>query len=177
MAMAVDPGPHVVIAIANHFKKWEQKVEVLGEGATVTVTIGPLEKQDSELSKPPPVDDSDPAFPLHVGGIVVAGAGLVAVAVGSVLGLVASGKLSDSNANGHCDAADTCDAVGLQLRSEAKDAALVSTILFITGGVAVAAGITMFFLAPKKKHSAPTFAHIAPAIGNGFYGVALAGSF
>jgi len=175
LAVPVDPGAHVVSATAPNYKKWEQKVDVQGEGNTVTVTIGPMEKE--VVAAPPPVvEDSDPGFGMHVAGIVVGAVGLVSIGVGSALGLVAAGKLSDSNANGHCDAADTCDAIGLQLRSDAQNAALVSTILFIAGGVAVAGGITLFFLAPKKKHNA-VIGHITPVVGNGFYGAAIGGSF
>lgn len=175
LAVPLDPGMHTVTAIAPHYKKWEKRLEVSGDGNTVTLAVGPLEKEEAPPPPPPP-DEGDPGFAYHVGGVVVGVAGLISVGVGSVLGVVAMGKLSDSNANGHCDAADTCDAVGLQLRSEAKDAALVSTILFIAGGVAVAGGITLFFLAPKKKHNA-TLAHVAPAVGPGFYGLSLGGSF
>ncbi len=177
LAIPVDPGSHVITATATSFNKWEKTVDVQGEGATVTVTIGPLVKTESENKPPPVTDDGDPGFAMHVGGIVVGAAGLVSIGIGSVMGLIASGKLSDSNTNGHCDPADTCDAIGLQLRSEAKDAALLSTILFVAGGVAVVGGITLFFLAPKKKHAGATFAHVAPIIGNGFYGAALGGTF
>lgn len=176
LAIPVDPGSHVVTATAPTFKKWEKTLDVQGEGATVTVTVGPLEKVDAGAPLPV-VDDADPGFAMHVGGVVVGAAGLVSVGVGSVLGLIAAGKLSDSNANGHCDAADTCDTVGLELRGEAKDAALLSTVLFIAGGVAVATGITLFFLAPKKKRASTTFAHVVPVIGNGFYGATLGGTF
>jgi hypothetical protein len=171
----MDPGMHTVTATAPHFKTWEKKIEVSGDGNTVTVTVGPLEKEDSGVPVAPPVEEGDPGFGFHVGGIVVGAAGLVAIGVGSALGLVAAGKLSDSNANNHCDTADTCDAVGLDLRQQAKDAALVSTILFIGGGVALAAGIVLFVVAPKKKHVG--LAHITPAVGPGFYGLSLGGSF
>jgi len=177
LAFAVDPGQHVVTAIAPHYKKWEQKVDVTGEGATVTVTIGPLDKD--QVAAPPVVvvDTGDPGFAYHVGGIVLGAVGLVSIGVGSVFGLVAAGKLSDSN-NGHCNvASDMCDPVGLQLRSQAQDAALASTILFIAGGVALAAGITIFAIAPRKKRVGPTFASLAPAVGPGFYGLATTGSF
>ncbi|HEX4516751.1 MAG TPA: hypothetical protein VH054_24555, partial [Polyangiaceae bacterium] len=175
LAVPMDPGMHTITATAPHFKTWEKKIDVSGDGNTVTVTVGPLERDDASASPPPPPEEGDPGFGFHVGGIVIGAAGLIAIGVGSALGLVAAGKLSDSNANGHCDAQDTCDAVGLDLRQQAKDAALVSTILFVGGGVAVAAGIILFVVAPKKKHAA--FARVAPAIGPGFYGLSLGGSF
>lgn len=175
LAVPMDPGMHTVTATAPHFKTWEKKIDVSGDGNTVTVTVGPLEKEESSAPVAPPVEEGDPGFGFHVGGIVVGAAGLIAIGVGSALGLVAAGKLSDSNANGHCDPADTCDAIGLDLRQQAKDAALVSTILFIGGGVALAAGIVLFVVAPKKKHVG--LAHITPAVGPGFYGLSLGGSF
>ncbi len=177
LAVPVDPGQHVVTAIAPHYKKWTQNVEVTGEGATVTLTVGPLEKEEVAAPALVVVDNSDPGFAYHAAGVALGVVGLVGIGVGSAFGLIAAGKLSDSNANGHCDAADTCDATGLALRGDAKDAALVSTILFIAGGVALAAGITVFFLAPKKKRAEPTFAAITPAFGNGFYGMAATGRF
>jgi len=175
LAVPMDPGSHTITATAPHFKTWEKKIDVAGEGNTMTVTVGPLEKEESSVPQPQPVEEGDPGFGFHVGGVVIGAAGLIAVGVGSALGLVASGKLSDSNANGHCDAANTCDAVGLDLRQQAKDAALVSTILFIGGGVALTAGIVLFVVAPKKKHQA--IAHITPAVGPGFYGLSLGGTF
>ena len=177
LAVPLDPGIHMVSATAPGFKKWEQKADVTGEGATVTVTIGPLEKEYA-AAPPPKVVDTDPGFALKVGGVVVGAAGLVGLGVGSILGLVAAGKLSDSNANGHCDAQDTCDTVGLQLRSEAQDAALVSTILFVAGGAALVGGIIMFVAAPKRKPvPTATFAHVTPLFGNGVYGAAIIGRF
>jgi tetratricopeptide (TPR) repeat protein len=175
LAVPLDPGMHTVTATAPHHKTWEKKIDVSGDGNTVTVTVGPLEREDA-AAPPPPPEEGDPGFGYHVGGIVVGAAGLIAIGVGSALGLVAAGKLSDSNSNGYCDAQDTCNTIGLDLRQQAKDAALVSTILFIGGGVALAAGITLFVIAPKKKHAA-TIAHIAPTVGPGFYGFSLGGSF
>jgi tetratricopeptide (TPR) repeat protein len=179
LAVPVDPGMHTIKASAPHYEKWEKRIEASGDGETVKVTVGPMQKIYVAPPKPPVEEgtENDPAFAYHVGGIVTGSVGLIALGVGSAFGLIASGKLDESNSNGHCDAADTCDLVGLQLRSDAKDAALASTILFVAGGVALAAGITIFFLAPHKKHVAATFGNIAPVVGPGLYGAALSGSF
>jgi serine/threonine-protein kinase len=178
LAIPVDAGSHIVAAMAPNYKRWEKTLDVQGEGNTATVTVGPLEKSDAG-APPPVVDDSDPGFAMHVGGVIVGAAGLVSIGVGSVLGLVAAGKLSDSNADGHC-VDNQCDTIGLQLRSDAKDAALVSTILFVAGGVGVAGGIALFFLAPKKKHAQVIgldWQRIAPIVGNGIVGASIGGTF
>jgi hypothetical protein len=88
-----------------------------------------------------------------IGG-VAAGAGVIGVAVGAVLGIVAKSKLDQSNADGHCDAADTCDGTGLGLRSSAGSAALGSTVAFIAGGVLVAGGAVLWFTAPHATAGA-----------------------
>lgn len=180
LAVPVDPGSYTITATAPHYDKWEQKVDANGEGQTAQVTVGPLVKVATAPPGPTPAEEAagDPAMPYYIGGIVTGSVGLIALGVGSAFGLIAAGKLSDSNANGHCDAQDTCDVVGLDLRSQAKDAALASTILFVAGGVALAAGITIVLLAPhKKKTSGTVFAHVAPAVGNGFYGALVGGTF
>jgi tetratricopeptide (TPR) repeat protein len=177
LAIAVDPGVFSITATAPGYEHWQRRVDATGDGQQAKITVGPLQKIFVAQPAPPPAETNDPAFAYHVGGIVTGSAGLVALGVGSAFGLIAGAKLKDSNST-HCDAADTCDAVGLQLRSEAKDAALASTILFVAGGVALAAGITIFFLAPhKKKSTGAVFGRLAPAVGPGFYGASFAGSF
>ncbi|HEY1956418.1 MAG TPA: hypothetical protein VGH28_12420 [Polyangiaceae bacterium] len=176
LAQPIDPGSFTITATAPNYEKWSQKVDASGEGQTATVTVGPLVKIAIAQPGPPP-NAPDPAFVYHVGGIVTGAIGLVAIGVGSAFGLIAGDHLKESNST-HCDINDTCDAVGLQLRSEAKDAALASTILFVAGGVALAAGITIFLLAPHKKTTtAPVFGYIAPAVGDGLYGAVVGGSF
>ncbi len=176
LALPVDPASYTIAASAPGYEPWSQKIDATGEGQTFTVTVGPLVKVAVATAPPPPAA-TDPAFAYHVGGIVTGAAGLVAIGVGSAFGLIAGAKLKDSNST-HCDAADTCDAIGLQDRAEAKDAALASTLLFVAGGVALAAGITIFLLAPHKKATTgPVFGYVSPAVGDGFYGAVLGGAF
>jgi len=85
----------------------------------------------------------------RIGGGVAAGAGVISVAVGAVVGIVAKSKLDQSNADNHCDATDACDGTGLQLRSSAGSAALGSTVAFVAGGVLLAGGAVLWFTAPR----------------------------
>ena len=177
LAVPLDPGSYVVRAEAPGYNAWEQKIDVTGEGATATVTIGPLVRVGG-APPPPPAAENDPGFGFKVSGVVIGAIGLVSIGVGSVFGLLAAARLSDSNSNGHCDAADTCDTLGLSLRQEAEGDALASTILFVAGGVALVAGVVLFVAAPKKKHSsAPTFGRIMPLLGHGLYGASIGGTF
>jgi hypothetical protein len=178
-SITVDPGTHMVEATAPGYKHWESKVDVGGDGATVTATVGPLEKE-MVVAPPPPLPQPvpHPSFwtPLRVAGLVTAGVGLVGVGLGTAFGVMAKSNLDDSNGNNHCDAQDTCDPQGLQLRSDAQTSALLSTISFVVGGVLVAGGVTMFLLGrPKEQHSAP--AVFMPAVSPSFAGLAASGTF
>jgi hypothetical protein len=169
VAIIVDPGAHAIVVNAPGSKRWEKNVDVPPDGGTASVVLVVVSETKVEAPPPPP-EPSDPGTPLRIGGLVVAGVGLVGVGLGTAFGVIASGKLSDSNADNHCDAQNTCDATGLGLRSDAQSAATISTVGFIAGAVLIAGGITMFVLAPKKS---PAQTALAPAIGGGFYGAAL----
>ncbi len=166
-AILVDPGPHTIVMEAPHTKRVEQTVNV-AEANTASVVLV-LGQEDKPPPPPPPPEESGGAgTPMRIAGGALGGVGLVGIVVGSVFGIIASSKLSDSNADNHCDAANTCDSIGLAARSQAKDAATISTIMFIAGGVALAAGITLFVLAPSKKSSSSVALVPGVAPGGGF---------
>lgn len=184
-SMTVDPGTHIVEATAPGYKHWESKVDVAPDGATSSVVAGPLEKDESaktdDKPPPPPPEPASSWTPLKISGLVVAGVGVVGLGVGGAFGFLAKGSLDDSNSNNHCDATNHCDPQGLALRSDAQSSALLSTISFIAGGVLVAGGLTMFFLAPKPENKetkvAPAAMTIVPALSPSFAGMAAIAKF
>lgn len=165
-AVLIDPGKHLVTVEATNAKRTEQTVEV-AESGTASVVLVVQEEKVAAPPPPPPEESSSPGTPMRIAGGAIGGVGLVGIVVGSVFGVIASSKLSESNDANHCDAQNTCDSNGLALRSQAKDAATISTIMFVAGGVALAVGITLFVLAPKSKSSVAFVPGIAP---NGAFG-------
>jgi hypothetical protein len=178
----VDPGVHAISAAAPGAKEWETTVDAPRTPGVQTVTIPRLEPAPpppspsaaavppAVLPLPPPPPAGDSGRTQRIAGGVAAGAGVIGVAVGAVLGLVAKSKLDQSNADNHCDAADTCDTAGLALRSNAGSAALGSTVAFIAGGVLVAGGAALWLTAPR-----PTGAQVGLAPGP--RGVVLVGAW
>lgn len=175
VAIPVDAGPHLVAATAPNRKKWESVAHVPGDRARVTITVPLLEAaaEPATSGAPPPVpapttsSSAPPPAPASPGmstqkkvALGVGGAGVVGLVVGSIFGLQASSKLSDSNANGNCVNGNHCTATGGQLRNDAQSAATISTIAFIVGAAAVAGGAVLWFTAPKEA---------APAVGLGGY--------
>jgi serine/threonine-protein kinase len=94
-------------------------------------------------------------------GIVVAGAGLVALGVGSYFGVQALSQFSDSNANG-CTG-DICRQPGYAVRNDARASADLSTILLGAGGAALVGGALLWFTARNAaSHDATSLAvHVA----------------
>lgn len=155
VAIPVDLGDHVITAAAPGRQPWEARISVSEEAKTTKVEIPVL---DALSPVAPPIIDRGPSHTIEVSsgmsaqrvvGVAAGAAGVIGLGLGAFFGLRAMSKQDESNKDGHCDAADTCDTVGLGLRDEAITAATVSTIGFIAGGVALAGGVTLFFTAPE----------------------------
>jgi hypothetical protein len=131
---------------------------------TSGATSGPS-GASAELPGEPPTSEDRGATRRWI-GISVGAAGLVAAGVGTVFGLSAKSKLDASN-DGHCNAADYCYAEGLSMRKDAENAATLSTILFVAGGAALAAGVVLYVTAPKHPSAAGLVVAPAPVAGGG----------
>jgi len=192
----VDPGPHTVAAAAPGKQPWSTTVETKEGQGTVRVEVPALKDApppsvastsatapataSSTSGGAPPLTDTPPpgdaATHRHAtqrtAALVLGGAGIVGIAIGSAFGLSAKSKLDQSNA-GHCHADNFCDASGVQLRSDAQSAALGSTIAFTVGLAALAGGAVLWLTAPK----AATTVGLAPVVTDRYGGLALHGGF
>jgi hypothetical protein len=131
----------------------------------------------ADASAPPAVADSaqrDGSW--RTVGLIAGATGIVGLAVGSAAGLVASSKWS--SARSACGSPTSCanHDEALAERDSATTAATISTVTFVAGGVALAAGAALFILAPKKSVGAVSAA-IAPSIEPGGAGMLLRGAF
>jgi serine/threonine-protein kinase len=99
-------------------------------------------------------------------GIGVGAAGVVGLGIGAVLGLNAKSKLNESN-NGPCGPTDQCNSTGLGLRQDAASAATGSTVAFVLGGVALAAGVVVYVTAPRSAANTGWVIAPAPMVGGG----------
>ena len=163
-AIPADPVTHIIVVHAEgHADKTievplsegEQKEVPLeagpGEAPTVipSATAPPSASSAAEPppSPPPPASSATeasapPTPPLRIAGYVIGGVGLAGLVAGSVTGIFALAKRGDVDA--HCDTSGkVCDQAGLSAISDARTFATVSTIAFVAGGVAVAAGATL----------------------------------
>ncbi len=156
--IALDPGSHTFkFEFAGHPPV--ERSFVLLEGAK-----GRQERIDLVAPVPPPVatsagaqreEDAPSASSQRTASLVVGGVGVLGVAAGTVFGLLAISKWSDSKKD--CGSPTTCSNRP-QAVSEHDAAAIdstVSTIAFAAGGAAIATATLLFFLAPHEGPETP----------------------
>lgn len=145
----VDPGERVVTASAPDHREWRASVQAK-PGARVQVVVPALEPEPARGGATGPVEGPAPAAPPRTQrtlGWIGVGLGGAALATGLVFGVVAKSKNDEAYEGGRCTDVD-CDGAGKALIGEAKDAALVSTILFAAGAAIATTGAVLVLTAP-----------------------------
>jgi hypothetical protein len=153
LAIPVDPGTREVRVEAPGYEPQTLTIEV-PEAKEQSLEIPLLVKKVEKVEAPKPAPTAAGPEPdkakhgsgtLRKVGLIGAGVGVVGIGVGSVFGIMASGKKSD--ADPLCTPA--CNAEGYLLMKQAAGRADVSTVSFIAGGAFLAAGLVLFFVAPS----------------------------
>ncbi|WP_437769199.1 hypothetical protein WMF27_09730 [Sorangium sp. So ce281] len=84
-------------------------------------------------------------------GIAAVAAGATGLGATGVLAALAAGKKNASNEEGHCDARNTCDEIGLDLRAQAMQLGNGATAALVVGSVLAAGGVVLLVTAPSRK--------------------------
>jgi hypothetical protein len=184
-ALPVDPGSHLVEASAPKKKDWSAKVDVAPKQSSAHVTVELADDVEAIQPAAPPSNPETSAAPTPAStppetppagsgpwktvAVVVAGAGVVGVALGAVFGLGA--KSDNDQALQNCRTSTLCSDKGLSLTQSAKSAATASDIAFGVGAAAIAAGVVIWITAPRA--SAATGIRAVPVIGPQYGGLAV----
>lgn len=147
--------------------------------ASTEAPVQPAPPSRSALGEPPPATGSTQRTLAYV----ATGIGVVGVAIGSVYGLKAISKNSESR--DQCSTATLCNQKGLDLRNEAFDAATFSTVGFGIGTVGLVASVILWVTAPTSPERPPTAAQtgglasvrLSPSAPGTMSGLSLGGSF
>lgn len=146
----VDPGEHQVTASAPGKQPWSTTVQVGANAAKVVVEVPRLEAAGGASS-------AADAGPRHSAqgpiGLGVGAVGIVGIGLGTFFALSASSTWKDAKA-GCSDYPYGCSNQALEQRDSAANKATVSTIAFIAGGAALAAGTLLWLTAGSGKHEA-----------------------
>ena len=180
-ALPVDPGHHVVVAHATGYedktftvdlKESEQQRIEVAPGAKLPEPLQPI-----AVAAPPKIADVDHASSTRTWGYVIGGLGVVGLGLGTVYGIVAISKNSESKNDGACDANNVCNAAGKAARDDARRAGNISTFGFVVGGVAVAAGAVLILAGPSSSKPEAARIEAAPMVGWSSAGLALRGAW
>lgn len=179
----VDPGPITVEAQAPGKKPFRSTVNVQGEGTRVTVPIRLLDIEGPKKEDPKPPPSAPFMTSQRISGVVLAAAGIGGVSVGSVFGLQAKSTYEKAMTDATlCPTKTTCYPAGKKLVDSAQTDALISTIAFAAGGVALAGGVILFATGGAKKEEpkpdlSDVTATLTPVLTPGFTGVTVTGQF
>ncbi len=180
-SMPVDPGPLEVSASAPGKKPWSTRVNLLANGDSKTIEVGPL-MEDAPVpvaapTRPPPAEDtaSKPVDNRRTLGFVVGGAGLLSLAIGSYFGLQAFSSWSDRN--DHCQSG--CDEQAVQFGEDAKSQAMIADVGIGLGlvGVGIGTYLVVTSRSPAADKSNHASLHVVPDIGGKRAGLTLGGSW
>jgi hypothetical protein len=184
----VNPGQHVIKAMANGLAG-ETTVSI-AEGQTQTTTVQ-LAPQTGAAGAPAPAatgtsaamsqdlgtsPGSDPKATYRIVSYVGFGVGIVGLGVGTVFALQYGSKESDAN-----DLNDRCRPAGCSpqdqqaiktLDDEANGAGTIATIGLVAGGVGLATGVTFLVLSLGGASGQPASgAHVVPYMGMNRVGI------
>lgn len=186
----VDPGEHAVEVSAPGMITAKNRA-TLRDGESISVAMElkpdpnapkaaptppvasgtPGEKTDTPAKQPPGgVDVSTDRGSSRIPAYAALGVGVIGVGVGSVFGLLASGKKGDLDAA--CTSEKRCPETQESTLDSAKSLATISTIGFVVGAVGLVAGGVLFFTSSPSKTAGR-----GPTATVGLGTVGLSGSF
>ncbi|WP_437579309.1 hypothetical protein [Sorangium sp. So ce887] len=197
IAIPVDPGEITIEASAPGHEAWTTTVKLGSNKAAANVDVPPLKRVEGPPPtpvEPPPSEAGGPAPPpargapaapapapaagssgdtMRLIGLVVGGAGVVGLGVGTFFGVKAISKNGD--AEGYCKGGSTCeDPRGVTLTEEASSAATVSNIAFGLGAAAVVGGAVLAFVVAPTQSSR---VQVGPIVDARNVGLRVGGTF
>jgi hypothetical protein len=185
----IDPGEHSVEATAPGYSVWSSSVQI-GPSADQKVVavpkLSPLAGNDRGVAPPPaaPAPAPDAGRARRTAGFIVGGAGVAALGIGAVLGILAAGEASSAEDDPALCPGKRCTPAGRDAIDAASTKALVSSIGFGVGIAAVGAGAILILTArssdaatPPARPPALTSARLVPAAGPDGGGLVVAGTF
>ena len=168
----MDPGLHVLEARAPS-KTVHRVTFPLSSDLVLTV---PLLGSSAAVIAPPaapshgPLDE--PSRTRERAGLVMMGAGVIGLAVGTTFGIRSLVKRSDADEACRLGTNQSqCNPSGIDADSAATNAGVASTVGFIAGGVLVASGLVLWLTAPRAASNLAISVRVTPGAA------ALGGSF
>ncbi|WP_437289809.1 hypothetical protein [Sorangium sp. So ce406] len=193
IAIPRDPGEIAIEASAPGHETWKTTVKLGATSAAESVKVPPLTRLSAvpsvpgtpvpsaeEGPAPAPAPARSAAAPAESGGdttrligLVVGGAGVVGLGVGTFFGVRAISK--NGEAEDYCKGGATCeDPRGVTLTDEASSAATASNVAFGLGTAAVIGGAVLYFVVAPRQTSR---VQVGPMVDGRNVGLLVGGTF
>jgi len=177
-ALPLDPGAHLITASAPGKKAWQESFAVPTAGGVVTATVPDLADETPVPASPPPIEprgltsaERTRGDAQRAVGVLAVGAGVIGIATGGVLGLLAKAKYN--TAADHCSDAG-CDPTGVDIRDSAFARGNVATVVMGVGAALAVGGAVVWIAAPSPPSGARANLG-SPSLGLSARGVTLRG--
>lgn len=155
-----DAGVLTISASAPGYRTATVRVRVV-DGQVTRFDVPRLQKEGAPPKRvdvvaaapapPPPRRAGAWRMPVAAG---LAGGGVLAVGIGSVLALSAKGTYDDAFDGGHCDRVSrACDAAGQDATDRARSRATAGTVLFVAGAALAAGGVVLYLTSPRASRT------------------------
>jgi hypothetical protein len=154
---AADPGRHEIRALATGYFT-AKKIVTLNEGESVNVTFeledappdaAPKDEEESGKVSVATVVDPPWRKPVTIGAFALGGAGIVLGSVTGILAMTKHNQLATDCPNGRCGPAHK------KALETFHTLTTLSTIGFVTGGVAAGAGVVLLLVRPQTLVQQP----------------------
>jgi len=186
----VDPGTHTIEATAPGYSVWSTYIEFKAAAEAKTVAVPKLTPQPAHEGAGAGGTRPEAAAPAgdgggtrRIAGIAIGGAGVAALGVGVVLGIVAAGEASSAEDDAALCPGKVCSPEGREAIDAASTKALVSTVGVGVGVAAIGVGAFLILTAggsqavTKEAGRLRSAARVVPVIGPGGGGVSVVGAF
>jgi hypothetical protein len=182
--LPLDPGAHVIQAVAPGRKRFEKSIVVSDEPRRYSITVTLPEEQpevEPEAATGLPREaastqrsawSTQRSLALVAGGVGIAG-----VTAGTFLGLSVGSRMRRARAS--CsDGTSGCTDDALVLQEEARGYSLASTVAFCAGTAGILGGLALWLTAPQRSER-PSDAQLrfVPAVSLGTAGIQAVGTW
>lgn len=166
----IDPGRYTITSSAPGREDRSVRVTLVdGQHRTFAVEAGPVIAATPATSAPVAQRGASPA---RLAGFALGGAGIAGLGLGAAAGILAIVK--NGEFNDACPDPAKCDVDGVKANGAAQAFTTMSIAALVTGGVGLAAGVTLVVVTREK---APATVSLGPSVLPGGAGIGALGRF
>jgi len=184
VALPIDPGAHELTASATGRQRWALELELPSAPGTTSIRIPESSLALKPRTAPPTpalangdetrANAAPPGQTMRTVGLVLGGAGIAGLTLGTVFAFKARADHNDLQA---ACAGNVCAESARSQLDEYRSNALVANTALVIGASSLVGGVVVYLLAPSGKASPKGHVALEPLLGPGVAGLHASGTF